>query len=82
MFKIVDKIIKSLPNSNDEFITYKEKLLKQRIKRKIDKYLICNKDIEQLKSLIDELRCCKARYQQYSRVFDLYVLQIENIIEI
>lgn len=60
---------------------YKISIIKKAISRKLFN-INCNKErIEFLKSLLDELKYCKNRYTEYSKLFNVEILKIENILQ-
>lgn len=60
---------------------YKISTIKNAISRKLFN-INCNKErIELLKSLLDELKYCKNRYAEYSKLFNVEILKIENILQ-
>ncbi len=63
-----------------QYQVYKITVIKKAINRKLFN-INCNKEqIELLKSLLDELRYCKNRYKEYSKLFNVEILKIESIL--
>lgn len=63
-----------------QYQNYKIAVIKNTINMKLFN-INCNKErIEFLKSLLDELKYCKSRYKEYSKLFNVEILKIENML--
>ncbi|MCI9434093.1 MAG: hypothetical protein HFI86_02290 [Bacilli bacterium] len=63
-----------------QYQNYKIAVIKNTINMKLFN-INCNKErIEFLKSLLDELKYCKNRYKEYSKLFNVEILKIENML--
>lgn len=63
-----------------QYQNYKITVIKNAINRKLFNINSNKERIELLKSLLDELKYCKNRYEEYSKLFNVEILKIENML--
>lgn len=63
-----------------QYQNYKITVIKNAINRKLFNINSNKERIELLKSLLDELKYCKNRYEEYNKLFNVEILKIENML--